>query len=112
MRENGDEGLVAKVRDGLRMVTDPELGESVLELGLIYAIAVSPDGSATIEMTTTTKGCPAAAYIKDAVASAAQLVPGIRAADVRMTYEPPWTPDMIGDAARRRLGFGERKTGS
>lgn len=105
---NNEENLVEKVRRSLRLVVDPELGENVIDLGLIYTIEVSGDGIATIEMTTTTKGCPAAAYLKDAVGSAAWVVPGIHFADVRMTYEPPWSPEMISGDARRRLGIEER----
>ena len=105
---NNEENLVENVRRSLRLVVDPELGENVIDLGLIYTIEVSGDGIATIEMTTTTKGCPAAAYLKDAVGSAAWVVPGIHFADVRMTYEPPWSPEMISGDARRRLGIEER----
>lgn len=108
MNDGMGEDLAAKVRESLRLVLDPELGENVVDLGLIYAIEVSPDGIATIEMTTTTKGCPATAYLKDAVGSAAWVVPGVHFADVRMTYEPPWSPEMIGGEARRRLGLEER----
>ena len=108
MSDGDNEDVVEMVRRSLRLMIDPELGENVIDLGLIYAIDVSPDGIATIEMTTTTKGCPAAAYLRNAVNSAAWEVPGIHFADVRMTYEPPWTPDMISGDARMRLGFKER----
>lgn len=107
-----DDDLVEQVRTALRLVIDPELGENVIDLGLIYAVEVSADGIATVEMTTTTKGCPAAAYLRDAVNSAAWAVPGVHFADVRMTYEPPWSPDMIGGEARLRLGMAERSAGA
>lgn len=110
MNDDGD--LAEKVRGALRLVIDPELGENVVDLGLIYAIDVSADGVAAIEMTTTTKGCPAAGYLRDAVGSAAWAVPGVHFADVRMTYEPPWSPEMIGGAARLRLGMAERSAGA
>ena len=103
----GGNDLEGTVREALRMVIDPELGENVVDLGLIYSIAVSPDGAAVIEMTTTTRGCPAAAFLEQAVASAAGAAPGIRAAEVRMTWEPPWSPELIGGDARRRLGFAK-----
>lgn len=91
------------VTEALRMVLDPELGENVVDLGLIYGIDIGDDGAAVIEMTTTTKGCPATAYLKEAVGSAAWAVPGIAYADVRLTYEPPWSPDMMSAAAKRRF---------
>jgi metal-sulfur cluster biosynthetic enzyme len=86
------------------MVIDPELGENVVDLGLIYSIAVEDGGVAHLEMTTTTRGCPAAGYLKNAIESAARNVPGIHHVDVRLTYEPPWTPEMISEAARLHLG--------
>lgn len=108
---NGDD-VAGKVRETLRMVIDPELGENVVDLGLIYSIEVSTDGIAVIEMTTTTRGCPAAAFLKEAVGSAAWIVPEVHFAEVSMTWEPPWTPEMIGAEARRRLGLAEERSRS
>jgi metal-sulfur cluster biosynthetic enzyme len=98
-----------EVREAFRVVIDPELGESVVDLGLIYAVAVEDGGVARVEMTTTTRGCPATAYLKDAVQSAAWNVAGIRYVDVRLTYEPPWTPEMMNGTARRRLGMARAR---
>jgi metal-sulfur cluster biosynthetic enzyme len=96
------DGLAAAVEQALRLVIDPELGENVVDLGLIYEIAVE-EGVARVEMTTTTRGCPAAAFLKEAVQSAAWAVPGIHFAEVRLTYTPEWSPAMMSDAARRSL---------
>jgi metal-sulfur cluster biosynthetic enzyme len=103
MREE-KEALAAEVEQALGMVIDPEIGENVVDLGLIYAIAVE-DGVARVEMTTTTRGCPAAAFLKDAVQAAARAVPGIRHAQVNVTYEPAWSPAMMSEAARQSLGL-------
>jgi metal-sulfur cluster biosynthetic enzyme len=92
------EKLASAVEEVLRTVIDPELGENVVDLGLIYRIAVE-DGVARIEMTTTTRGCPAAGFLKHAVETAAWAVPGIHFAEVTLTYEPAWTPAMIRDGA-------------
>ncbi len=100
MTGEADSGLANDVRDGLRMVIDPELGENVVDLGLIYDLEVEAS-VARITMTTTMPGCPATDYLRDAVQAAALSVPGITGADVHMTYEPPWSPDMISEAARR-----------
>jgi metal-sulfur cluster biosynthetic enzyme len=97
------EGTAARLEQALRLVIDPELGENVVDLGLIYSIAVE-NGVAQVEMTTTTRGCPAAAFLKEAVQSAAWAVPGIHHADVKMTYEPQWSPSMMSEAAQRSLG--------
>lgn len=98
----------AGVRQALSMVIDPELGENVVDLGLIYAIEVE-DGVVRIDMTTTTRGCPATNYLKDAVQTAAWSLPGIRSVEVTLTYEPPWMPDMMNEDARTHLGFAGAK---
>jgi metal-sulfur cluster biosynthetic enzyme len=97
------EALAAEVRQALAMVIDPELGENVVDLGLIYAVAVE-DGVAHVEMTTTTQGCPATAFLKDAVQTAAWGVPGIHYAEVKLTFEPKWSPAMMNEAARQNFG--------
>jgi len=93
----------AEVRRALRTVIDPELGENVVDLGLIYAVAVS-DGVARVEMTTTAPGCPATAFLKEAARAAASAAPGVRHAEVSLVYEPKWSPAMMSEAARNRLG--------
>jgi len=83
------------VEIALRDVLDPEIGRSVVDLGLIYAIEAAPDGSIAITMTTTTRGCPLASFLKEAVAMAAGSVEGVTAVAVTLTYEPAWEPAMI-----------------
>jgi metal-sulfur cluster biosynthetic enzyme len=99
-----DEALVEAVEQALETVIDPELGENVVDLGLIYRVAVE-DGLARIEMTTTTRGCPATAFLKHAVEEAAWSVPGIHFAEVTLTYEPAWTPAMIREGTEAGLRF-------
>lgn len=95
--------LADSVRDSLRAVIDPELGENVVDLGLIYFVAVDDRSTAHVVMTTTTRGCPAVGYLKDGVERAACAVPGVAAAEVAVTYDPPWTPDMMsGPSGQRR----------
>ena len=96
--------FVAGIRQALTMVIDPELGENVVDLGLVYAIEVE-DGVVRIDMTTTTRGCPATAYLKEAVEQAAWALPGIHYVEVKLTYEPPWTPERMNEDARAHLGF-------
>jgi metal-sulfur cluster biosynthetic enzyme len=97
--------LIASVRDALRQVLDPELGYNVVDLGFIYDIAVEEGGVVCITMTTTTPGCPAAGYLKRGVANSAWGVPGVEFVDVKITFEPPWRPDMMTTEARADLGF-------
>lgn len=102
--EETDE-LVHKVREALRLVIDPELGDNIVELGLVYYVGVQEGGVANIVMTTTTRGCPATNYLKNGARDGAWAVPGIEFVDVSLTYEPPWTPQMMTSQARMRLGI-------
>ena len=96
--------LAESVRDALRVVIDPELGENIVDLGFVYDIAVA-GGAVHITMTATTPGCPATSFLKEGAQAAASAVPGVVSADVTMTFEPPWTPSLIEPAVRASLGF-------
>lgn len=71
MSKASSEHLVEQIREALRVVIDPELGHNIVDLGLVYDIAVDDGGGARVTMTTTTMGCPAAAYLKDGAANSA-----------------------------------------
>jgi metal-sulfur cluster biosynthetic enzyme len=95
MDEDEKATLIEAIRKALRMIIDPEIGRNIVDLGLIYEIAVEEGGIARIAMTTTTRGCPASDYLKEAVGNCVWYVPGVEYAEVRLTYEPPWTPEMM-----------------
>ncbi len=99
------DALVDRLRQALRGVIDPEIGFNIVDIGLVYDIVVDGDANATITMTTTTRGCPASSFLKEGAGEAAQSVPGIKRVDVALTYEPPWGPEMMSDAAKLQLGF-------
>ena len=86
---------VDEIRAALKAVIDPELGQNVVDLGLIYEIEVIDDCVVRVSMTTTTRGCPATGYLKQAVEDVAWVVPGVEFVDVELTYDPPWSPDFI-----------------
>jgi len=88
----------------LREVIDPELGYNIVDLGLIYEVLVD-EGRASIIMTTTTPGCPATDVLQEGVRGCAGLVPGISGVDVRMVWDPPWTPERMSAEAKRHFGF-------
>lgn len=100
------DNLVARVREALRLVIDPELGHNIVELGLVYEVTAE-NGAVRILMTTTTKGCPAAGFLKEGVAASAAQVAGVRSVDVVMTFEPPWTPSMIDPGTK--FGFASKR---
>src|SRR5690606_34051840 len=101
------EPLTERVWDALRIVIDPELGCNIVDLGLVYDVAVAEDGAVRVVMTTTTPGCPATAYLKDGALDSAAGVPGVASVEVTLTYEPPWSPQMMSPEAKRRLGIND-----
>jgi metal-sulfur cluster biosynthetic enzyme len=93
------------VKAALRTVEDPEAGMSVLDLGLVYAIAVEP-GKVGVEMTMTSPACPAADYLIDEAAAAIRAAaPAGSHVEVRLVWEPPWTPERMSAEAQERFGW-------
>jgi metal-sulfur cluster biosynthetic enzyme len=99
-----DTELAGRVRQALRQVIDPELGQNVVDLGLIYDVLVTDGCVVTIHMTTTTRGCPASGFIRQAVEDRAWDVAGVEFVDVQLTYDPPWSPTRIAPEIARLLG--------
>lgn len=99
----GSTGVEADVWDALYEVEDPEMPVSVVDLGLIYDVAVDGDGRCEIEMTLTYTGCPARDMITNDVRCAAETAPGVEEAEVRLRYSPEWTVAMVTDAGREAL---------
>ena len=96
------------IREALRRVVDPEIGVNIVDLGLVYRIEVE-GARARITMTMTSPACPLADYLKDLVTSAIrQHVTDVVDVDIQLEWEPPWDPEMMSEAARRKLGEGQR----
>jgi metal-sulfur cluster biosynthetic enzyme len=94
------------VRRALSTVEDPEAGMSVLDLGLVYAIALEP-GRVRVEMTMTSPACPAASYVVDEAAAAIRAAaPGGTEVEIALVWEPPWTPQRMSAEAKTRFGWG------
>lgn len=100
----GGADLTDRIREALRQVIDPELGYNIVDLGLIYEVAVEEVGVVRVTMTTTTPGCPATNYLKSGVGESAGNVAGVEVVDVRLTYEPRWMPEMMSREAKAHLG--------
>lgn len=104
----GPDDALEAAWDALRGVYDPELCLDVVSLGLVYKVA-SEDGRLVVEMTLTTPGCPASESLPEmARATIAEAVGGAVEVEVRVVWDPPWTPDMMSDAAAGMLGFRAR----
>lgn len=102
-------GLLENVRSACASVNDPEFGLSIDDLGLIYDVAVNADGAAAIAMTLTTPYCPAGDVIVGGVRAAVSAVAGVSSVDVRVVWEPQWTPEMVSARGRQALGWIEEK---
>jgi metal-sulfur cluster biosynthetic enzyme len=92
------------LKSALKNVCDPELGVNVVDLGLIYGIE-QRDGTIQVNMTMTTPGCPLHESLLQGVGDALSIFPGVKRVEVRLVWEPPWTPDRITDKGRQALGW-------
>ena len=90
----------AQVTQALREVFDPELGMSIVDLGLVYGVDVR-GGAVTVTMTLTAPGCPIHEVMSEWVKGAVGNIPGVEHVDVTITFDPPWTPDRIARARAR-----------
>jgi len=95
----------ADVIQALCTVYDPEIPVNIYELGLVYDVEVHDDGKVEVVMTLTSPGCPVAAEMPGYVETAISGVDKVTKVDVEITWDPPWTPDMMSEAARLELGF-------
>lgn len=89
----------------LKTVYDPEIPSDIYELGLVYKIDIEDDRQVRIDMTLTAPGCPVAGEMPGWVENAVSAVEGVSGVDVRMTFDPPWTPDRMSEEARVAVGW-------
>ena len=94
-----------KIVDQIVTVFDPEIPVNIYELGLIYDIIVDADGLAVIKMTLTSPGCPAAMTLPAEVQGKVKSVEGISDARIDLVWDPPWSKDLMSEAARLQLGM-------
>ncbi|PKO95113.1 MAG: FeS assembly SUF system protein [Bacteroidetes bacterium HGW-Bacteroidetes-9] len=89
----------------LKRVFDPEIPVNIYDLGLIYNVSIDGDSVAHITMTLTAPNCPVAESLPVEVKESVMEVQGIKDCVVEITFEPPWTKDMMSEAAMLDLGF-------
>jgi FeS assembly SUF system protein len=89
----------------LHTVYDPEIPVDIYELGLVYEVKVAEGGGTYIKMTLTSPMCPAAEQLPPEVETKARGVPGVTSVQLDLVWDPPWTPDMMSEAARLDLGM-------
>jgi FeS assembly SUF system protein len=89
----------------LHSVYDPEIPVDIYELGLIYELDIKQNGDVDVVMSLTAPGCPVAGEMPGEVARAVASVGGTGLVEVRLTWEPPWTPDRMSEDAKLVLGM-------
>ena len=92
------------VYEALRECYDPEIPVNVVDLGLIYEIAIQP-ARVDVKMTLTALGCPMAGEVMTDVRDHLLQIPTIEEAGVELVYDPPWTPERMTEDARWELGM-------
>lgn len=97
--------LKDKIVQAIKTVYDPEIPVDVYELGLIYEINVYPINNVYILMTLTSPSCPSAETIPGEVEQKVKSIPGINDVKVEITFDPPYSQDMMSEAAKLELGF-------
>ena len=103
-----DHPLTAAILAGLREVYDPEIPVNIYELGLIYDITIlgGPTGAdVQVRMTLTSPGCPVAQEMPGMVQNAIFPVAGVSDVSVEISWDPPWTPDMMAETAKMQLNM-------
>lgn len=101
-----EEDMQDAIIAALRTVYDPEIPVNIYDLGLIYDVVVNPEElRADVTMTLTAPGCPVAEEFPEIVSNAVKTVEGIDEAAVEITFDPPWTKDMMSEAAQLQLGM-------
>lgn len=96
--------LETTIRDALLRVIDPEIGENIVDLGLVYGLEVAGE-TVRVNLTMTTPACPMGSMVLDeADAELRRALPDMQI-DVQLVWEPPWDPSMISAEAKHRLGW-------
>lgn len=97
--------LEESIINTLKSVYDPEIPVDIYELGLIYDVVIHDDAGVYIKMTLTSPACPVAESLPAEVEAKVAGVQGVKSARVEITFEPPWSRDMMSEAAQLELGF-------
>jgi FeS assembly SUF system protein len=97
--------LGEKVVNVLKTIFDPEIPVDIYELGLIYDVFVNEDRDVKILMTLTTPNCPVAETLPVEVEEKVKSLDEVNDAEVEITFDPPWTQDLMSEEAKLELGF-------
>ena len=99
------ENLGEKIVLELKSIFDPEIPVDIYELGLIYDVFVNEDNEVKIMMTLTSPNCPVAESLPQEVEEKIKSIDEVKTAEVEITFDPPWTKDLMSEGAKLELGF-------
>ena len=99
------EKLKESVISAIRECYDPEIPVNIYDLGLIYDVHVYETSKVDLVMTLTSPHCPVAEILPAQVKSRVEIVDGVDEVELELTWDPPWTPDQMSEAAKLELGF-------
>lgn len=94
----------ARVFAKIKPILDPELGISIVDLGLIYGVEIKGT-KVRVNMTLTTIGCPLFSLISEPIISNVKELSGVKDVEVNLTFDPPWSPERMSEDAKIQLGF-------
>ena len=89
----------------IQSVYDPEIPVNIYELGLIYEVNVSHELNIEIVMSLTSPFCPAAQSMPAEIKEKLGAIEGVKEVEVKVTFDPPWTQDLMSESAKLQLGF-------
>jgi FeS assembly SUF system protein len=94
-----------QIIEACKSVYDPEIPVDIYELGLIYDIKIFPLNNVYVQMTLTSPACPSAGELPGEVERAIQAIPHINDVQLELTFDPPYTQEMMSEIAKLELGF-------
>ena len=97
--------LGEKIVKELKSIFDPEIPVDIYELGLIYDVCVNEDNEVKILMTLTSPNCPVAESLPQEVEEKIRSIDEVKTSEVEITFDPPWTKDLMSEEAKLELGF-------
>jgi FeS assembly SUF system protein len=105
MEQDNKNKIEQKVIENLKTVFDPEIPVNIYDLGLVYRIHIESNGKVEIEMTLTSPNCPVADLLPIEVERKVMAIDGVSDVHVEITWDPPWSYEMMSEAAKLQLGM-------
>ena len=97
--------LETEIVNVLRNIYDPEIPVNIFDLGLIYEVNVDDNNNVEVKMTMTATNCPMADELLEEVNEKVKVIPGVKDFKLNLTFDPPWTKEMMSEEALLELGF-------